>query len=47
MNLLNQVEEDLAGNMEEVGTPPMMKLEGVEEVTGEEDTTVNEDGQQT
>jgi hypothetical protein len=47
MNLLNQVAEDPAGNIEEVSTPPTRKLEEVEEVTGDEDMTVNEDGQQT
>ena len=47
MNLLNQVKEDPAGNIEEVSIPPMKKLQGVEEVTGGEDMTINEDGQQT
>ena len=47
MNQQNQVEEDPAENIEEVITPPMRKVEGVEEVIGGEDMTANEDVQQT
>ena len=47
MNLMNQVEEDPARNIGEFTTLLMRNLGGIEEITGEGDMTVKEEGQQT